>query len=129
MRFYTNVAQWGNNILVREYNNGQRVNHRVKYSPTMYVPVKKETNYKTLDGKNVTPYKFDTIKEAKSFIEQYKEQPHLVYGLDRFAYTYLSDTYSDMIKWDSDKILTVTVDIETKAEHGFPDPEKAEGYW
>ena len=126
MRFYTNVAQWGNNILVREYNNGQRVNHRVKYSPTMYVPVKKETNYKTLDGKNVTPYKFDTIKEAKSFIEQYKEQPHLVYGLDRFAYTYLSDTYSDMINWDSDKILTVTVDIETKAENGFPDPEKAE---
>ena len=45
MRFYTNVAQWGNNILVREYNNGQRVNHRVTYSTTMYVPVKKETNY------------------------------------------------------------------------------------
>ena len=126
MKFYTHVAQWGNQILVREYNNGQRVNHRVKYSPTMYVPVQKPTPYKTLQGKCVAPYKFDTIKEAKSFIEQYKEQPHLICGLSAFAYTYLSDTYSNNVNWDGDKILTVTIDIETKADNGFPDPEKAE---
>ena len=126
MRFYTNVIQWGNNILVREYNNGERVNHRVKYSPTMYVPVQKTTEYKTLQGNCVTPYKFTTIKEAKAFVEQYKQQPHLVFGLDRFAYTYLSDTYPNDVAWDSDKILTVTIDIETKADNGFPDPEKAE---
>ncbi len=126
MKFYTHVAQWGNQILVREYNNGQRVNHRVKYSPTMYVPVQKPTEYKTLQGKYVTPYKFTTIKEARAFIEQYKEQPHLVYGLSSFAYTYLSDTYSNNVNWDGDKILTVTIDIETKADNGFPDPEKAE---
>ena len=81
MQFYTNVAQWGNQILVREYKNGERVNRKVKYSPTMYVPVQKETEWKTLDGKYATPYKFDTIKETKSFIEQYKQQPHLVFGL------------------------------------------------
>ena len=92
MNFYTNVAPWGNHILVREYKNGERVNRKVKYSPTLYVPVQKPTEWKTLDGKNATPYKFDTIKEAKAFIEQYKQQPHLVFGLDRFAYTYLSDT-------------------------------------
>ena len=126
MQFYTNVAQWGNQILVREYKNGERVNRKVKYSPTMYVPVQKETEWKTLDGKYATPYKFDTIKETKSFIEQYKQQPHLVFGLDRFAYTYLSDTYPNNVNWDNDKILTVTIDIETKADNGFPDPEKAE---
>ena len=126
MQFYTNVAQWGNHILVREYKNGERLNRKVKYSPTMYVPVQKETEWKTLDGKYATPYKFDTIKETKSFIEQYKQQPHLVFGLDRFAYTYLSDTYPNNVNWDNDKILTVTIDIETKADNGFPDPEKAE---
>ena len=126
MQFYTNVAQWGNQILVREYKNGERVNRKVKYSPTMYVPVQKETEWKTLDGKYATPYKFDTIKETKSFIEQYKQQPHLVFGLDRFAYTYLSDTYPNNVNWENDKILTVTIDIETKADNGFPDPEKAE---
>ncbi len=126
MNFYTNVAPWGNHILVREYKNGERVNRKVKYSPTLYVPVRKETEWKTLDGKYASPYKFDTIKEAKAFIEQYKQQPHLVFGLDRFAYTYLSDTYPKTVDWDSDKILTVTIDIETRADNGFPEPEKAE---
>jgi len=125
MNFYTNVAPWGNHILVREYKNGERVNRKVKYSPTLYVPVQKETEWKTLDGKYATPYKFDTIKEAKAFIEQYKQQPHLVFGLDRFAYTYLSDTYPNTVNWDSDKILTVTIDIETRADNGFPEPELA----
>ena len=126
MNFYTNVAPWGNQILVREYKNGERINRKVKYSPTLYVPVQKETEWKTLDGKYASPYKFDTIKEAKAFIEQYKQQPHLVFGLDRFAYTYLSDTYPNTVDWDSDKILTVTIDIETRADNGFPEPEKAE---
>ena len=126
MKFYTNVTQWGNQILVREYNMGERTNKKVKYSPTLYVPVQKETKHKTLDGKFATPMKFDTIKDAKEFIEQRKQQPHLVHGLDRFAYTYLSETYPNNINWDSDKILTVTIDIETKAENGFPDPERAE---
>ena len=125
MNFYTNVAPWGNHILVREYKNGERVNRKVKYSPTLYVPVQKETEWKTLDGKYASPYKFDTIKEAKAFIEQYKQQPHLVFGLDRFAYTYLSDTYPNTVNWDSDKILTVTIDIETRADNGFPEPEFA----
>ena len=126
MRFYTNVVQWGNQILVREYKNGERLNHKVKYSPTLYDPVQKETGWKTLDGKNVTPYKHETIKGAKEFIAQYQNQPHLVFGLDRFAYTYLADTYPDKVEWDSDKILVVTIDIETRCENGFPDPEKAE---
>ena len=126
MNFYTNVAPWGNHILVREYKNGERVNRKVKYSPTLYVPVQKPTEWKTLDGKYASPYKFDNIKEAKAFIEQYKQQPHLVFGLDRFTYTYLSDTYPNTVNWDSDKILTVTIDIETRADNGFPEPEKAE---
>ena len=125
MQFYTNVTQWGNNILLREYKNGERVNRKIKYSPTMYVPVQKKTEYKTLDGKYATPYKFDTIKEAKKFIEQYKQQPHLVFGLDRFAYTFLYDTYPNQVPWDNDKILTVTIDIETQCENGFPDPQLA----
>ncbi len=125
MQFYTNVSQWGNTILVREYKKGQRVNRKVKYSPTLYVPVQKKTNYKTLEGKYADAYPFDTIKDAKKFIEQYKQQPHLVFGLDRFAYTYLSDSYPNSVDWDVDKILTVTIDIETKAENGFPDPQLA----
>ena len=126
MKFYTNVVQWGNDILVREYKNGKRHNRKVKYSPTLFVPVKKETGYRTLDGDPVMPYSFDSIKESKKFITQYKDQPHLVYGFDRFAYTYLSETYAQNIDWDSNNIYIATIDIEVKSENGFPDPEKAE---
>ena len=28
MKFYTNVTRWGNNLLIREYVNGQRLNRR-----------------------------------------------------------------------------------------------------
>jgi len=65
MNFYTNVTPWGNTLLVREYVNGERINRKVKYSPTLFCKVIKETKHKTLDGQYVTPVKHNTIKEAK----------------------------------------------------------------
>ena len=62
MKFYTNAIQWGNFLLIREVNNGERRSYRVKYSPTLYAQVEKPTNFKTLSGKYTTPIKFDTIK-------------------------------------------------------------------
>ena len=57
MNFYTNVTPWGNTLLVREYVNGERINRKVKYSPTLFCKVIKETKHKTLDGQYVTPVK------------------------------------------------------------------------
>ena len=42
MNFYTNVTQWGNNLLVREVVNGERVNTKVKYKPTLYAAVQEQ---------------------------------------------------------------------------------------
>lgn len=125
MDFYTNVVQWGNNLLVRGVEHGQRLKFKVKYSPTLYVPVMKKTDWKTLDNKSVMPYKFDTIKEAKEFISKYESQPHLCFGFDRFPYTYISDTFPDKPNWNIDRILIVTIDIEVQCENGFPNPEQA----
>ena len=73
MRFYTHVAQWGNQLLVRAVENGVRSNFKVKYEPTLYVPVQKETGWKTLDGKNVNPMKFLSIKDiSKSLLRHTK---------------------------------------------------------
>ena len=126
MNFYTHVAQWGNHLLVRGVRNGERYTERVKYEPTLYVPVKKETGWKTLEGNNVSPMKFLTIKEAKEFISQYESQPHLVYGLSQFPYTYLSEKFPKQIQFDSDLIKKITIDIEVECENGFPYADKAE---
>ena len=103
MQFYTNVTPWGNTLLVREYVNGERVNRKVKYSPTLFCKVIKETNYKTLDGQNVTPIKHETIKEAKEWLKSYEDQPHLVFGNTTFQYNYIADSYPNYVKWDIDK--------------------------
>mgnify|MGYP000561283373 CR=1 FL=1 len=69
MNFYTNISQWGNTLLIREVVNGQRLTRRVKYKPTMYAPVAEPTEWKTLDGKYVTPVEFHNMKEAKEWVE------------------------------------------------------------
>ena len=125
MNFYTNVTPWGNNLLVREYVNGERVNRKVKYSPTLFCKVIKETKHKTLDGQYVTPVKHNTIKEAKEWLKSYEDQPHLIYGNTTFQYNYIADEYPNHVKWDVDKILIVTIDIEVACENGFPNPEDA----
>ena len=53
MRFYTNVHQRFNEILVRGYENGKHFTAKETFYPTLYVPSKKKSKYKTLDGQSV----------------------------------------------------------------------------
>ena len=59
MKFYTNVQQWGNNLLVRGVDSsGRRVMQRYKdYSPTLFISSPKPSKYQTLDGKYVDEFK------------------------------------------------------------------------
>ena len=126
MNFYTNIVRWGNNLLLREVVNGQRVNTRVKYSPTLYAPFSKQTPYKTLDGRYVKPQNFNTMKDASVWVEQHKNQPHMVYGNTLYSYSYLAEQYPDRINWNVDNILIITLDIEVECENGFPAVSLAE---
>ena len=67
MNFYTNVISYGNSILVRGVKNGERITARHKYQPTLFVPVQKKTQYKSLDGKYLAPVKHQSIKSQKNF--------------------------------------------------------------
>ena len=123
MRFYTNVHQRFNEILVRGYENGKHFTLREEFNPTFYVPSKKKSKYKTLDGKSVEPIKPGKISDCKDFIEKYSNiEGFAVYGNDRYICQYISEKYSeDEIKFDISKIKLVTIDIEVAAESGFPD--------
>ena len=126
MNFYTNVVRFGNNLLVREINNGRRVNKRIRYSPTLYSLVNKPTAYKTLNDEYVTPIKHETMKEASEWIKNYDDQSDLVYGNTQYPYSYISDVYKGVIDWNMSQLLIVTIDIEVECENGFPSARLAE---
>ena len=67
MRFYTNVQLIGNQFLVRGYDNGEHVMLREEYSPTLFVPSKKKTIYKTLEGEYVEPIQPGSVRECRDF--------------------------------------------------------------
>ena len=122
MRFYTNVHQRFDEILVRGYENGKHFTARETFHPTFYVPSKKKSKFKTLEGESVEPIKPGKISECKSFIEKYSGVENFdVYGNDRYICQYISDKYpEEEIKFDISKIKLVTIDIEVAAESGFP---------
>ena len=124
MKFYTNVFQIGNSMLVRGYDNGKHFEDRVEFRPTFFVPSKrKRSKWKTLDGQLVDPIKPGTIKDCREFIDKYSQvQNFNIYGNERYVHQYISENYpEDEIKFDLNKIKLVTIDIEVAAEKGFPD--------
>jgi len=127
MRFYTNVQMVGDHFLVRGYENGQSFMTREKFSPTLFVPSNKKTEYTTLTGEYVKDIKPGTVRECREFIKKYNEIENFkVYGNDRYIYQYISDIYpEEQIKFDISKIKLYTLDIEVASENGFPDPENA----
>ena len=127
MKFYTSVEQAGNRLLVRGYENGNRFNVRVPFNPTLFLPTKKYSEWKTLEGEWVEPHKFGSIQDAREFIKQYKEVPDFeIHGNSRFLYQYIAEKHPEFIKFDSTKIRVFNIDIETAAENGFPDIESAD---
>jgi len=122
MRFYTNVHQRFDEILVRGYENGKHFTARETFHPTFFVPSKRNSKYKTLEGQSVEPIKPGKISECKQFIDKYSQVDNFdVYGNDRYICQYISEKYpEEEIKFDISKIKLVTIDIEVAAESGFP---------
>ena len=126
MKFYTNVHQRGDKIYVRGYENGQPVEFIEKYKPYLFV-AKKDGFYRTLDGKPVDKLQFESISDAKDFVEQYKEVTNFeFYGLTNYQYVFMYDYYQGEIQYDPSLVSVVTLDIECAADEGFPDIQKAD---
>ena len=122
-RFYTNVQMVGNQMLVRGYENGRTFINRENFQPTLYVPSKKKSKYKTLSGDPVEPVNPGSIKETRDFIKKYDGLDGFeIFGQEKFIYQYISDMYpEDHIEFDMSKIDVITIDIEVASEQGFPD--------
>jgi len=122
MRFYTNVLQYGNKILVRGINNCKIVQEKIDFSPSLFVRSPKQSIFKSLYGENLERIEFESIYEAKDFVKRYKDvQDFPIFGNTNFAYQYITKSFPGEIDFDISKIKIWTIDIETSAEYGFPD--------
>jgi DNA polymerase elongation subunit (family B) len=124
--FYTNVACIGNNILFKGIKNGKKIKTKIPYSPSLYVVSNKKTSFKNLEGQILEEMTFESIRDARDFVEQYKEVENFkIYGNNRYEYDFISKSFPNIIEWDRDKIHVVNIDIEVGSENGFPNPDSA----
>ena len=122
-KYYTNVACIGNNILYRGVKEGRRVKLKVAYTPTLFLPAKKETTFKTLDGESLEPMKFESIREARDFIKRYDEVSNFkIFGNSSYQYAFIADEFKGMVDWKMEDLSVAIIDIEVGSENGFPDP-------
>ena len=126
--FYTNVQCFGNNILYRGIIDGKRVKQKVEYSPSLYIPSKRKTNFTSLDGDYLDQKIFGDIRSARDFVKQFDgvSNASKIYGQTRFEYAYIADQHAGMVDYDFEKVLIAAIDIEVGSENGFPDPYKAD---
>ena len=127
--FYTSVHRFGNSILYRGYNDkGVRVQEKVKFSPTLYLPSKSknDTKWVTLNDLKVDPIKFTTMHEAKDFIDTYKDVDNFtMYGNTNYVTQFIAEKFPNDIVFNAADIAVATIDIEVSSDDGFPYPEEA----
>lgn len=127
---YTNINQYGNNLLVRGVDHGKPFQRRIEFKPTLWVSnsdTKKKADWHTIDGKPVYEVKPGGIRDAKEFVEKYKDVHGFeVFGPTGYVYQYIAEEFPSEIKWDSHDIKISIIDIETKVENGFPSPALAQ---
>lgn len=120
-KFYTNVLQYGNRILVREVRNGKKDAVRQDFQPTLFIKSQTESKHKSLFGDNLEPIVCQDINDAKDFIKKYKDVENFpIFGNTSFAYQYITENYPAEIDYDISQLTILTLDIETASENGFP---------
>ena len=115
MEFYTSVIQNKNKMLVRGIENGKPVKKVIEYKPYLFIPTKNQSKYRTPAGETVGRMDFDSVSEAKDFINQYDDVSGMpIFGMTNFLYTFIFDTFRGEIKYDPALISVCSLDIETR---------------
>ena len=98
-----------------------RVQEAIPFSPTLYIKSSKPTDFTTIHGLFVEPILFETVNEARDFVDQYKEVSNFeVYGNTSFVYQYLYTEFPKEVEYDHTQLRTAVLDIETSCDGGFP---------
>ena len=115
----------GDNLLYLGYENGQRIQRKFKFSPTLFVVTDKKTKHRTLDGRYAKPIKFESIREARAFRDKYKDIDNFeVHGYDRYLYQFISKEFPAEVDYDLKSLKVTSLDIEVACENGFPNVQE-----
>ena len=125
MSFYTNVQMVGDNLLYLGYENGERIQRKIKFSPTLFVVTDKKTKHKTLDGRYAKPIELESIRGARAFVDKYKFVENFeVHGYDRYLYQFISKEFPGEVDYDLKSLKVTSLDIEVACENGFPNVQE-----
>ena len=131
-KFYISSQAWGNNLLVRGYENGIPFTDKVKYQPTLYIESKDtDSEWKTLYGSlPLEPVKFDSIHDMKEFVKTYESVNGFnIHGFQKSEYAWINANYKGDIDYNFSDVNILYYDIEIVGEEsqkGFPDIQLAE---
>ena len=123
MNYYTNVFTIGNNVRVRSVENDERIRYSEEYKPTVFIPTKEKTKFRTIHGEPVGKVQPGSIRDCRNFMERYKGVENFsVYGYTDWSHQYIGDKFFGC-DFDLSKIRICTIDIEVASEQGFPTVE------
>ena len=114
--FYSNIDRFGNNLLIRGFENSKRFQRKHKFYPTFHVP-DPNGDWQSLDGRTVSEIKPGDMKECRDFIDKYEDVANFgVYGTTNYVHQFISEAYPGKIKYDRTKLNICTIDIEVGSE-------------
>ena len=129
MTFYTNVARFGNEIRYRGYtDNGTPITQKYKFKPTLFIPNtgKTESEWVTMEGQSVAPVQFDSMGDARDFIQRYEDVDGFKFwGNTNYIHQFITQKFPGDIQFNRSMINVANLDIEVHSEEGFPTPEAA----
>jgi DNA polymerase elongation subunit (family B) len=124
--FYTSVEKLSNKILYVGYENGKKVSFQEEFHPTLFIPTKEKTKYKTLFGKKVDSIRPGNMWECKQWIERNESSNFQIAGNRNWVQQYIAEKFPNGTMYDPNLIRIAYIDIEVASDQGFPQPTIAD---
>jgi len=119
--FYTNVQLIHKKIYVRGYKDGDYFSDTLHYKPTIFVPSKEDTGWRSLNGDMIKPVVMRDIQSMTEYVDGAKGSMS-IHGFteqNEQVYAYINELIPDDVKYDPNLIRSLFFDIETETEGGY----------
>ena len=117
-RFYTCVTKRGKYIFHRYIDNGVPHDECIEDYPfELFTEIAKESEYKSIDGKNLKRHQFDNMSQAYKFLERHDIND--LYGNTDFGTQFIAKEYPYDV-YEDKGVKIIYFDIEVEHGTGIP---------